>query len=267
MCLRKLLVVLGIVVATATTVKATTIVDFEDLSLPDSESSWSGNYPSDGQGGTGEYTSFKSEDVAFNNYSDGDWDYWEGFGYSNTSDTTTPGYENDLSAYTGTGYNAGDDIYGVGYEFNSTPTITLPQPGIVEGGYFTNTTYAALAMRDGYFNAKKFGGDSGGDPDWFCLTITGKDLQGQITSEPVEFYLADYRDPDNSQDYIVDSWEYVDLSSLGEVKTVEFTLSSSDVGDQGINTPTYFAMDNLVVPEPSVIFLLTLGGLFLRRKR
>lgn len=122
-------------------------------------------------------------------------------------------------------------------------------------------------MRDGCFPANKFGGPSGDDPDWFLLTITGKDASGADTNT-VEFYLADYRFEDNSEDYIVDSWEYVDLSSLGVVKSLEFSLSSSDVGDFGINTPTYFAMDSLIcVPEPATAMLLALGGLLVSKRK
>jgi hypothetical protein len=241
-------------------------VDFEDLSLPDSESSWSGNYPVDGIGGTGELTSFASRGVEFSNFSDGDWYFWEGFAYSNMSDTTTPGYGNQFSAYTGTGYNAGDDIYAVGFVGYSTiPTVIFTNPTSLLGGYFTNTTYAALAMLNGEGPAKKFGGPSGDDPDWFLLTIAGKDSDGLETGT-VDFYLSDYRFADNALDYIVDTWEYVDLSSLGVVKSLEFTLSSSDVGEWGMNTPAYFAMDNLVIPEPSAVALLALGGLLLRRR-
>ncbi|MGD0383747.1 MAG: DUF4465 domain-containing protein [Thermoguttaceae bacterium] len=41
-------------------------------------------------------------------------------------------------------------------------------------------------------------------------------------------------------------WSSVALSSHGNnVKTLEFALTSTDVGQFGINTPTYFAMDNL----------------------
>lgn len=262
--LMSLMVVLTITVASA---GAEVNVDFEDLSLPDNESSWSGTYPVDGVGGTGELTSFSSRGVAFNNFSDGDWSFWEGFAYSNMSDTTTPGYTNQFSAYTGTGYDVGDDIYAVGWVGYSTiPTVTLPSPTNLLGGYFTNTTYAALVMLNGEGPAKKFGGVTGDDPDWFVLTITGKDAGG-IETGTVDFYLGDYTFADNSLDYIVDAWEYVDLTSLGVVKSLEFTLSSSDVGDLGMNTPAYFAMDNLIVPEPTALALLALGGLLIRRRR
>ena len=42
----------------------------------------------------------------------------------------------------------------------------------------TNTTFAALSMRDGDAFAKQFGGVSGDDPDWFLLTIDGLDAGG-----------------------------------------------------------------------------------------
>jgi len=58
----------------------------------------------------------------------------------------------------------------------------------------------------------------------------------------VEFYLADYRFDDSSKDYIVDSWTRVDLTPLGYVDSLEFVLSSSDVGPYGINTPLFFAI-------------------------
>ena len=44
----------------------------------------------------------------------------------------------------------------------------------------TNTTYAYYTMLNGNRFAKKFGGASGADPDWFKLTITGKNASGDI---------------------------------------------------------------------------------------
>jgi hypothetical protein len=79
----------------------------------------------------------------------------------------------------------------------------------------------------------------------------------------VEFYLADFRFADNSQDYILDSWGFVDLSALGTVDFLEFDLSSSDNGAFGMNTPGYFALDNFgAIPEPATLGLL-LSGLLL----
>jgi hypothetical protein len=57
----------------------------------------------------------------------------------------------------------------------------------------------------------------------------------------VEFYLADFR---NGKSLIVKDWTYVDLSSLKLVDRIKCTLTSSDNGDYGMNTPGYFCIDN-----------------------
>jgi len=268
---KELMSLVVVLVMTGSMSMAYTIVNFDDLTLPDSESAWSGTYPVDEIGGTGEVTSFSSGGVSFNNFSDGDWGLWEGFAYSNFSDVTTPGYGNQFSAYTGTGYNAGDDIYGVGYVANVDyatiiPVMTLPSPSSLQGAQFTNTTYTGLAMLNGEGPAKKFGGASGDDADWLMLTITGRDGGGAVTGV-VDFYLADYRSEDNGLDYIVDDWRFVNLTALGVVTTVEFNMSSSDTGTYGMNTPSYFAVDNIVIPEPTSIALLAVGGLLLARRK
>ena len=108
-------------------------------------------------------------------------------------------------------------------------------------------------MRDGDSFGKQFGSvnNAQGNPDgtngedWFRLLIIGKDAQSTVT-DTVIFYLADYRFANNTEDYIVNTWETVDLSALGEVQFLEFELESSDHNAQGILTPAYFALDNLV---------------------
>ncbi|BAZ50560.1 DUF4465 domain-containing protein [Nostoc ellipsosporum NOK] len=105
-------------------------------------------------------------------------------------------------------------------------------------------------MLNGDQFAKKFGGVSGNDPDFFRLTITGLDA-ANATVGNVDFYLADYRFSDNSQDYIVDQWELVDLSSLTGATKLSFSLTSSDNSRFGPNTPLYFALDNLILNDPN----------------
>jgi hypothetical protein len=203
---------------------------------------------------------FTSGGVYFTNNYNTSWGSWDGWSVSNTTDTTTAGYTNQFSAYTG-GAQSGTQ-YGVYYlpsSLGPTVSFTSPDPVTLAGAYFTNTAYAALSMLNGDSFAKKFGGTSGNDPDWFKLTIRGID-GGGYTANSVEFYLADYRFADNAQDYIVTNWSWVDLTVLGAVYGLEFNLSSSDVGMYGMNTPAYFAMDSVnAVPLPPAVWLLGSG--------
>lgn len=215
-------------------------VDLDDLPLS-AGSYWNG---SDGSGG------FSSASVTFpNHYTDygGGFYGWAGFSYSSVNDTNTSGYGNQYAVSSGTGYG-GDGVYGVGYwnAFDSgASTMGFPEASRVRGLYVNNTTYAALDMRDGSDFSKKFGGDTGDDPDWFLLTIVGKDANGTEVGT-VEHYLADYRNDTNSEDYITTDWDWVDLTVLGtDVKDLHFSLSSSDNGDFGMNTPSYFAFDSV----------------------
>ena len=105
-------------------------------------------------------------------------------------------------------------------------------------------------MRDGDLFAKQFGGSTGDDPDFFKLSVYGIGEDGEALGVEVDFYLADYRFNDNSQDYILDTWELLDLSTLADARSLHFNLSSSDVGDFGMNTPAYFAIDSLFFQTP-----------------
>ncbi|NJK43963.1 MAG: DUF4465 domain-containing protein, partial [Pleurocapsa sp. SU_196_0] len=90
-------------------------------------------------------------------------------------------------------------------------------PQIVLGAQFTNTTYAALSMREGDAFSKRFGGPTGSDPDYFRLLVEGIDDLGGSTGI-VELMLADYRFADSGEDYILDEWVFLDLSGLGAVR-------------------------------------------------
>jgi len=220
------------------------MVTFEDLTLSD-QSFWNG---SDSSGG------FRSGSAFFNNNYNPTYDSWDGFSYSNITDTTASDFAAQYNAITGSG-QGGSDNYAVGFVgWLGPPTITFETPGTVGGLYVTNNNYAYYSMLYGNPFAKKFGGVSGNDPDWFLLIIIGKDSAGNVTGA-IEFYLADFRFEDNSRDYIANTWWFVDLTRLGVVKSLEFSLSSSDIGVFGMNTPAYFAIDTIIL-EP----MLDLSG-------
>jgi hypothetical protein len=232
---------------------------------------------------SGVTTGFTSGDAYFDHTSEAY--YWEGWSYSNHTDTTTSGVPNQFSAITGGGVS-GSSNYGVcfvpldwqGGTYDSVPqTISFgavtgeDYDTTISGMYVTNTTWAYLSMRDGDQFAKKFGGASGNDPDWFKMTYWGIKADGSLTGTS-DFYLADFRFGNNSQDYIIDNWNWIDFTALGDVVGLQFALTSSDSSAWGMNTPSYFALDNLngsPVPIPGAVWLLGSGLLGLvgfRRK-
>ncbi len=188
---------------------------------------------------------------------------WSGFTYSNRGDTATPGFLNDSSAITGTGAGEGQDIYAIGQ--GDGARLEFAAPIALRGALFTNTTYAYLAMRDGNDgNQPAFVKGPFGDGDFFTLTVTGRDAADQATGS-VDIPLA-------VGSVILSDWTWFDLSALGVVQGLTFSFSSSDTGIFGVNTPAYFALDNLTaVPAPAAVWLLATGlagfGLVVRRDR
>lgn len=215
-------------------VNAQTISTLENLTLTPG-TYWDG---SDNSGG------YASGNAYFPNSYDTAWFYWSGgWAYSSVNDSTTSGFMNMFGAKAYTGYS-GSSNYGVGTQGARVRLTGAALGGLVNGVYVTNGTYAYNSMRDGDGFGKKFGGVSGNDPDFFKLTIRNY-YGGVMTNDSVEFYLADFRFVNNTQDYEVNSWTWVDLTSLGNTDSLEFILTSSDNGVNGMNTPAYFCIDNL----------------------
>ncbi len=194
---------------------------------------------------------FQSGNIFIPNFYNDAWMSWTGWSISNTTDVTTPGYLNQYSAITGSGYD-GSTNYAVSYNFAGVQNIlhleNMAQGEIAQGFHITNSTYAYLSMQEGDGFAKKFGGVTGDDPDFFLLTIK-KYLNGQLSTDSIDFYLADYRFSDNTMDYLIDEWTYIDLTSLGAADSLSFALTSSDTGANGMNTPGYFCIDNFITTD------------------
>jgi len=225
---------------------------------------------------------FSSDGLAFVNRFNATWGNWSGFAYSNACDTTTAGYTNQFSACTGSGFGPGDDNYAVAYGYDDSlvptdaealrqlPYFQLPDGARIQSAYVANTTYAVLSMLHGDSFARKFGciwnaqtktWDDVNYPDWLQLPVYGTDVGGVPLASSVRLYLADYRNEGGAADYILTEWPLLDLSPLADAIRLYFNLTSSDVGEWGMNTPAYFALDNIrysFVPEPSAAILL--GG-------
>jgi hypothetical protein len=260
-----------LLIGIASPLRAEVLIDFDELDVysgGEAPPAGDGEY-FDGYGSSASEGSWTSRGASFNTSRFG-----PGWSYSYVNDTSTEGFQNQWAAITGTDFS-GNGNYALASSFSPNGAIiNLPEdyrPGRLQ---VTNTTYAALSMLNGDDFAKKFGGETGNDPDFFAVTFTGHrglDATGTITGEQ-QFLLADYRFDDNALDYIVDEWSELDLSTLGFAKSVSVSFQGSDIGQFGLNTPSYVAIDNFAltaVPEPGTFAMLGLGaiGLAARRRR
>lgn len=223
--MRTLFTTLGLILSS--TLFAQNFIDFDNIILPNN------SYIND--------STFQFQGITFSNQNDttGGFFYWEGFALSNQTDTTTVGWGNQYSSFAGSGANGSENFllhYNSGY-------ITLNYPSLVSFEV-TNNTYAALDMKNGSGFSKKFGGTTGDDPDYFKVIVYGYVQHNVVDS--TEFYLADFRYTDNSQDYILNSWTPVSLTA--HCDSITFKYESTDMGAFGINTPQYFCLDNFSAP-------------------
>lgn len=235
----------ALLVAVSTQAQFQTI-DFEEFQLPAVDTFYNG---ADDAG------QFLSQDVIFNNsYAEFSWGFaWSGFAYSNMTDNTTAGLSNQFSSFPGEGAD-GSENYSIYYAHD---TLVFPGLGAEFGNVaLTNTAYAGISMRDGDQYGKEFGTpiNAEGDPDgtngedFFFVTFRGWDNDWNYI-DSVDVYLADFTSADANDHFILDVWENYDLSALDGAKYFTFDFKSSDIGDFGINTPVYFAMDNLEFSE------------------
>jgi len=195
-------------------------------------------------------TKFISGSCEFNNsYDIGFGGFWTaGWAYSKTNDTTSGDYLNLYASYANKGAGNSSN-YAVGQNFSNFKV----NQNTLQGLYISNSTYAALSMKNGDAFAKKFGGTTGNDSDWFKLTVNAY-KNGTLKTEKVDFYLADFRFTDNTQDYIVKDWTYLNLLPLGSLDSLQFTLTSSDTGQFGMNTPAFFCIDNITTNADTATF-------------
>lgn len=158
--------------------------------------------------------------------------YVTGAVVTNITDTTFKDYKDAYKSIAG-GAKGGKN-YVVWYEDGlSGNAIKLKEAGKVAGMYVCNNVYAYNSITKG----DAIAGDPFGDDDWFMLSIGGM-LDGKMVNTQVDFYLAKGKN-------VVTDWTYVDLSQLGKVDAIFFSMTGSRTGDWGLNTPAYFCIDNL----------------------
>jgi len=136
---------------------------------------------------------------------------------------------------------------------SSQPNVILFGEGelkaVPQEVYFCNATQTYKDITEGDFNGYVMGKNDSVE-DYVYVRVRGIVGVGEdgytLTENAVDYYLADFRE---GKSFVNNGWEKCDLTSLGEVYGLVFDMASTGVGEYGINTSTYFALDQLKIKE------------------
>lgn len=226
-----------------------------ELTFNTENGSWTGTYDDDAE-------SIESQCFSFLHSAIAEWKTWWGFTASNSTDDAMPAntIEHQWSNMAEGGILLNEDgtiklddfgAPAVGAEmpylvaFYSPYMSARPIDVVFNDGklydpqsvYVNLNSYAfySVLLGDGY--ARAFTNN-----DAFTLTIHG--VAADETEKTVDVSLASCSNGDLT---IARGWKYVDLTPLGTVNEIYFTLTTTDTGDYGANTPQYFCIDKLAV--------------------
>ena len=184
------------------------------------------------------------------------YDYVYGFTASKINDISehSPLYSFPYACISGGGVEGKDSPYIVGYWDNYYETDTFdgrtcrifaangaefkPQSVMVN-----NTTYVYYALLNGNPGiSRPFGyGDS--------LTLIAHGVHPDGTESKAEFQLANIIDSNDVASGIITNWTQFNLSGLGICTGMYFTMESSDTSEYGMNSPSYFCIDKLILED------------------
>lgn len=184
------------------------------------------------------------------------YDYIYGFTTSRINDTTehTPLYTYPYASMSGGGPEGTGSPYIVGYWDNYYETDTFdgrtcrifaangeefrPQSVLVNNTSYVY--YALLNGNPGISRPFKFGD---------TLTLIAHGVHPDGSESKAEFFLANIIDADDVASGIITKWTQFDLSGLGTCTGIYFTMESSDTSDYGMNSPSYFCLDKLILKD------------------
>ena len=220
------------------------IATFDDLAL-EPETAWYGKRESEGY----DHRSFT--------YYSGSYSFpckyapslltWGGVAYSNQTKTSfTSLFPDQFNSVVGHGVN-GSKNYAVAYAYGKQTVevrATHAGPAVIPGTFVTNTAWVKEVTQKGTGL-----GDEPNKPfhkgDYLLL------IASNSKGQSIEFPLVDYRSSNAAEHYVIDSWQWLDLSALGETESVIFSMKGTRVAGGGTTIPAYFCLDDFGSEMPA----------------
>ena len=220
------------------------IATFDDLAL-EPETAWYGKRESEGY----DHRSFT--------YYSGSYSFpceyapsiltWGGVAYSNQTKTTFSSlFPDQFNSVVGHGVN-GSKNYAVAYAYGQHTVevrATHAGPAVIPGTFVTNTAWVKEVTQKGTGM-----GDEPHTPfhkgDYLLL------IASNSKGQSIEFPLVDYRSSNDAEHYVIDSWQWLDLSALGETESVIFSMKGTRIANGGTTIPAYFCLDDFGSEMPA----------------
>ncbi len=172
--------------------------------------------------------------------------YWSGYALSSqyrTNQADSLIYQ--FSAYSTNGGDEASKVFLVYYEdlvfgesnyitFNDGLSHTIGDIAVANNSY----SWWVMKIGDSSPVAHQFTMPN----SWFIARFSGYNEVGALVGV-VDVHLADLTLGNSS--YQLSNWATVNLSSLGNISKLGVNFLSSDVGENGINTPAYICIDNI----------------------
>lgn len=172
---------------------------------------------------------------------------WGGVAYSNQTKTTFSSlFPDQFNSVVGHGVN-GSKNYAVAYAYGQHTVevrATHAGPAVIPGTFVTNTAWVKDVTQKGTGM-----GDEPHTPfhkgDYLLL------IASNSKGQSIEFPLVDYRSSNDAEHYVIDSWQWLDLSALGETESVIFSMKGTRVAGGGTTIPAYFCLDDFGSEMPA----------------
>ncbi len=217
------------------------LADFENINLnPES------HIPGNATTLEDQISHFFSGKYEFSSFANSAWGTTSNFAVSNETSTEYTSLTDQFRNVVGSGANSSTN-YSIVYidAYAPAPTAIKQQsPAVIPGMYITNSAFTASVITNG----DNFGSTPFAQGDSLILTVYA--YTNGVKSDSIALPLADYRTP--NEHYSINSWQWIDLSPLGATDEVRFVITGSQNGVYGLNTPTYFALDNFGASCPEI---------------
>lgn len=199
-----------------------------------------------------DYETIDYQSMSFFHSAYADWNFWYGFTIAECQDTTYETMNDQFRCVAGGGLAGKGTPYVLAYAMEGMGPVS-PCQTYFDGAYTAKEVYLCIGSWALHNVAVGGAGHTFAAGDSLVVEIEGLDENYDvIEGKKVTFFLADYRSTNESEWTLNKGWEKCDLSELGEVYGLVFTMKSSDVGQYGTNTALYFALDGLKISVPVV---------------